>query len=492
MVELRDHQGIIRRFSAFTDKGQSEALGRQIQRLVNTKVAGEQPEAQLSHWLEGIPAKLRDKLVSIGVLDGSRAAAGKAIAKHIDDFEQALLSKNDTPRHARLTANRVRRIMQGCKFAGWSDLQASRVEKFLADLRDRGLSVQSSNFYLQSVRQFAKWMILDGRASLSPVEHLKGLNVQTDRRHDRRALSPDEVRRLLENTKAEPLRFGMSGNERALLYLLAIESGLRVNELRSLKIQDFDFDALTVSVSAGYSKHRQKDVLPLRAETAAQLQVFCANKRPTAKIFGGTRKELTKRTSDMISADLEACGIAYVDDSGRFADFHSLRHTTGSLLAASGVHPKIAQVLMRHSTVDLTLSRYTHIFAGQTSEAIGKLPDFSLPGKRFQKAKATGTDSKSVIGDSENPQQKNLARHLALQAGQPPANMDTSGQEQGNRASTSQHQKSTLTQSKTAISGQKRRGRDSNPRGGFKPTGRFSKPLPSATRPPLQIPLRRF
>ena len=33
-----------------------------------------------------------------------------------------------------------------------------------------------------------------------------------------------------------------------------------------------------------------------------------------------------------------------------------------------------------------------------------------------------------------------------------------------------------------------RRGRDSNPRSGFIPTGRFSKPLPSATRPPLQIP----
>ena len=113
MVELRDHQGIVRRFSAFTDKGQSEALGRQVQRLVNTKVAGEQPDAQLSRWMEGIPSKLRDKFVSIGLLDGSRAAAGKPLARHIDDFEQVLLSKNDTPRHAQLTANRVRRIMQG-------------------------------------------------------------------------------------------------------------------------------------------------------------------------------------------------------------------------------------------------------------------------------------------------------------------------------------------------------------------------------------------
>lgn len=39
-------------------------------------------------------------------------------------------------------------------------------------------------------------------------------------------------------------------------------------------------------------------------------------------------------------ADLAGAGIDYEDASGRVIDFHALRHTTGSLLAASGVHPK--------------------------------------------------------------------------------------------------------------------------------------------------------
>ena len=62
--------------------------------------------------------------------------------------------------------------------------------------------------------------------------------------------------------------------------------------------------------------------------------------------------------------DLAEAGIPYVDDSGRYADFHSLLHTTDSLLAASGIHPKVAQAIMRHSKVDLTLSRYSHIYSG--------------------------------------------------------------------------------------------------------------------------------
>ena len=49
---------------------------------------------------------------------------------------------------------------------------------------------------------------------------------------------------------------------------------------------------------------------------------------------------------------------------------------------------------MRHSDINLTMSRYTHIFRGQESEAIANLPDLSLPSKQSQKA--TGTDN-SVI-----------------------------------------------------------------------------------------------
>jgi len=48
-----------------------------------------------------------------------------------------------------------------------------------------------------------------------------------------------------------------------------------------------------------------------------------------------------------------------------------------SLLAASGVHPKIAQSIMRHSDINLTMSRYTHIFRGQESQAVESLSNFS-------------------------------------------------------------------------------------------------------------------
>ena len=42
------------------------------------------------------------------------------------------------------------------------------------------------------------------------------------------------------------------------------------------------------------------------------------------------------------------------------------------------------------------MSRYTHVFRGQESEAVAGLPDLSLPRKVKQKAVATGTDDRQV------------------------------------------------------------------------------------------------
>ena len=172
----------------------------------------------------------------------------------------------------------------------------------------------------------------------------------------------------------------------------------------------------------------------------------------------------------MMKADLADAGIDYVDDAGRYADFHSLRHSTGSLLAAAGVHLKTAQTIPRHSKIDLTMSHYTHPFKDQASKAIAKLPDLSLPSRERQRSRKTDTDdtvsSPEKLGGKRPKStdfKDNSGRFWSETDG------DKRDLEPG---------KYTLHGPKTAILSEKRRGGDSNPRCGFIPTRRFSKPLP--------------
>ena len=65
--------------------------------------------------------------------------------------------------------------------------------------------------------------------------------------------------------------------------------------------------------------------------------------------------------ANMLKNDLELAGIEYVDAAGRYADFHSLRYSFASILHQSGVSPEVAQSLLRHSTIGLTMDTYTHI-----------------------------------------------------------------------------------------------------------------------------------
>ena len=124
------------------------------------------------------------------------------------------------------------------------------------DLRDKGISYRRSNGYLTAIKSFCIWMVKSYYASESPVRHLTKLDAALDKRRERRAATADELRRLLETTRNAVERFGLTGAVRSLIYRFAAETGLRKNEIKTLKVSAFDFDNLTVTVETGYSKHR--------------------------------------------------------------------------------------------------------------------------------------------------------------------------------------------------------------------------------------------
>ncbi len=420
-VEFRDHNESLRRLSAFSSRSATEELARNLTKLLcHHKASGGQTDPSLIRWLSELPQRTLAKLVEIGLVDRQRVAVSKPLSDHVEDFKQSLQAKGCSDRHVELVTNRAKRVLDGCGFRFYSDISASKVMNYLHEMRadtkdQRGISAQTFNFYLQAIKQFCRWMIKDRRASESPVAHLDGLNVKTDRRHDRRALTVEELRRLMEVTHCGPERRGIAGPERAVLYRLAVETGLRAGELRSLSRASFniDDDPPTVTVAAAYSKRRREDTLPLRSELAQQLQRFLSQMAPATSVF---RIPDRRQAAEMFQADIAAAGIAYRDDAGKVADFHSLRHTFISNLAAGGVHPKVAQSLARHSTITLTMDRYTHSYHGEQAAALEVLPDLS-PSDR-KKNQATGTD-----GVDTSP--KNLARHLSQKHGRSETSQDS-------------------------------------------------------------------
>ena len=456
-VETRDHRQIVRRLPGFTDFKATESLARMLERLICCKQSGEQPDRELTAWLEDCPTRTKTALARWGLIDAAKVAGTKRLKDHIDDFADWIENQGNTAKQAQQQKSRVTRVfLTDCQFNTWSEIAPGRVSAVLADMRqgEKPVSGRTVNFHLQACQQFCRWMIRTRRASSNPIEHLTPIKRDKGEELKRRALTADEVGTLLTRTADEAERFGMPGAARRVLYRLAVESGLRYSEIKSLRVGDFDLAAMAVTIRGEYAKNRREATLPLRVELVELLREHLAGKLPGAPAFD--MPDVTK-ASKMLKADAAAAGISTADEGSGSLCFHSLRHTCSSLLVAAGVHPRTIQSVMRHSTVALTMDRYSHILTGQEAQAINALPDFKDP--QDETVRATGTAGKE--DDSV------LAFCLASKGGKSP---DFDGRRRTDSDSISNSmtsEKPALDIEKRGFSSEnegKRRGRDSNPR----------------------------
>ena len=177
-----------------------------------------------------------------------------------------------------------------------SDLNAVRVSGWLSQQRSQGTAAATSNYYLQAVAGFARWLVKHRRMADNPLAPLTPVNVKTDRRHDRGVLNQEEFDALIRTTRpAEPYR-GLSGDDRATLYLVASYTGLRASELASLTPAGFDLNTghPTVRVAAAYTKNGQEAVLPLRPDLAGMLRDYQRGRPAAEPVWPGTWVEAAR------------------------------------------------------------------------------------------------------------------------------------------------------------------------------------------------------
>lgn len=255
-----------------------------------------------------------------------------------------------------------------------SDIRLEPVEGFIRSYCEKHqLGPRTYNHYIQAIDGFCNWMLLTRRIAANPLLGLERLNAEVDVRRERRALSAEEVQKLVASARESGEEIPcFDGETRARLYILAYFTGLRRRELASLTPASFRLEAErpTVTVEAACSKHRRKDVLPLHPELVGMLREWFRSLDADEPLFPKLEK---RRTWLMVKLDLERVGIPYETPEG-VADFHAAgRHTYITELLRSGVSLVEARELARHSDVRMTM-KYTHIGLDDQAQAVAKLP----------------------------------------------------------------------------------------------------------------------
>jgi len=347
--------------------------GRRREKSTNTTDRRE-AERRLRGWIA------KEQLRKDGTVDPDAERYSdqgrESFERHITDYIGHCRFVSMADKLIRQKQTQLDRIRIGTKATRLVDLQPDAVVMYFADLRAKGLSARTINDYRQNLMAFIEWCVEVNRLEKNELRKgVKSLCEDDDRRYQRRALTEDELARLLE--VAAP-------RGRRLWYLTAVLTGMRKGDLTRLRWGDINFDTGYMRVAKGKSKETH---LPMHPQLMEDLQATHSERNPNRadKVFPATVASHT-RARDFLRAGIAReetyrakdgtikTRITTENEDGHVVDLHAMRTTFATNLARTGAPQSVTARVMRHSDYRVTHKYYTRHGDDEMKAAVHQLP----------------------------------------------------------------------------------------------------------------------
>jgi integrase len=261
------------------------------------------------------------------------------------------------------------------------NLKPERVRALIRDKRSSSLSSRTVQLIHTVLGKALKDAVQDEilhrnvAAAVKPPKRIK---------KEMHPLTPDQARLFLDAAKDD---------RHYVLYVVAINAGLREGELLGLRWEDVDFAVGKLAAkrqltrtSNGLSftppKRGKTRSVRLTGHTVAALKDH--GKRQLQKrlaagpfwrendlVFAstvGTPVDVSNLTYRSFRPLLERAGLPRIR-------FHDLRHTCATILLSKGTHPKIVQEMLGHATITQTMDTYSHVLPDMQDGAVSALQE---------------------------------------------------------------------------------------------------------------------
>ena len=212
-----------------------------------------------------------------------------------------------------------------------------------------------------------KWGLL----ARNPADAVSPPRVQ---RLEMQTWGEDDISRFLEAAKDSPYY---------ALFYTSLFTGMRRSELLALRWQDVDFILSQVYISRSLHHLRDGSIVFRSPKTAKGKRTVALP--PSAILLLKEHYEKQKLERAMLGTPLSDDDLvfSYPDGNPLLPDtvtyvwiklvrraglkpirLHDARHSHASLMLKQGVHPKIVQERLGHSSIQITLDTYSHVAPG--------------------------------------------------------------------------------------------------------------------------------
>ncbi len=220
-------------------------------------------------------------------------------------------------------------------FEGALDSKAT-VGQRIAELRVERMGAISVNSYLRVLNAYFKWLNQEHQQSLIKIPRLK---------EEQKILSTFTPAQVTALVNYKPI---WRNETRAhMMALVALDAGLRVQEIINLTRQDVDFDNLVIRVHGKGNKQR---LVPMSIELRKALYRYLTKHQHPLVFATKTGTPVTVRNSER---DFKVmCGKAGI--AGVRASWHTLRHSFAVNYLRKGGNLYYLQRILGHSSITTT------------------------------------------------------------------------------------------------------------------------------------------
>lgn len=315
----------------------------------------------------------------------------------IRDLYLVDLAPRCEPSYLRQSTARINRMLRHIRVPRVRDLETHMLLKYRSDRIAGGTGNSTVNGEIKLFKAMMNWADASGLIAENPVRKIKRLPVTKHHiRRSRRALSDDEIRRLLDAAResdealqryrsaSATIEHGTKGaawNARPRperirqypLWFTFVETGGRYSEVVRVVWGDINFERRELGFRHANTKNGKQREVPLFDVLVRELldlreqhrRVLGRPPRADERVFlkplGKQWEAQSKLLLRSLWSLMQRAKIERVDSHGDRIDIHALRHTCATRMARKGVPITHVQRILGHSSIELTARFYTHL-----------------------------------------------------------------------------------------------------------------------------------
>lgn len=265
---------------------------------------------------------------------------------------------------------------------GFEDVDAALVGSFLHHLEvDRGNSARTRNARLAAIHSLFRYAALRHPEHAAHIQRVLAIPAKRSRQGLVSFLSDDEVTALL----AAPDQSTAIGHRDHALLLLALQSGLRVSELVSLRRGDVIVGVRSHVRCTG--KGRKERVTPLSKTTAAVLREFMRESGGAVSepLFASTHGGALSRyaVGALVTRHATTAARCCVSLQSKQVTPHVLRHTAAMRLLHAGNDISMIALWLGHESIETT-QIYIHADLVLKEKALDRTTPIGIASGRYR------------------------------------------------------------------------------------------------------------